>query len=77
VHCVSLLNKIFAVRCKVVPSSEFFAQRIHRTDLTALLRLGQIPDDGDAMITVYEENRETIRASIRRWSGGRKYRDFR
>jgi hypothetical protein len=28
------------------------------------------------MITVYQENREAIRAAFRRWIGGRKHRNF-
>jgi hypothetical protein len=42
----------------------------------ALLYLARNPDDYDAMLTVYQENREAIRAAFRRWIGGRNYRNF-
>lgn len=42
----------------------------------ALLCLARNPDDSDAMITVYEENREAIRAAFRRWIDGRKHTNY-
>ncbi len=42
----------------------------------ALLCLARNPDDSDAMITVYGENREVIGAAFRRWIGGRKHKNY-
>ncbi len=42
----------------------------------ALLSLGRNPDDKDAMLAIYEENRDTIRAAFRRWVVDRKHQNL-
>ncbi len=58
-----------------VLATQFAPAAMNSKTHDALLCLARNPDDCDAMIIVYQENRDAIRAAFRRWIGGRKYRN--
>ena len=58
-----------------VLATQFTPAAMNSKTHDALFCLSRNPDDNDAMIIVYEENRDAIRAAFRRWIGGQKYRN--